>query len=558
MLSADLRTRIAAFGQKLSPLRRYLGPKRLAALAGALAALTHPPFGFLPGLLGYGLLLYVLNGDLGPKPLRRAFAVGFWAGFVYFLISCFWVAEAFLVDAETFGWMAPFAVMILPAMIAFFWGLFGIVYAQFAPKSGVKSLLCFAVWFCGFEMIRGWIFTGFPWNPAGAGWMAGSALSQMAALVGVYGLSLITVMAFASVAIIKPALGLKGYRPVMVAAGALLVCFAFGQYRLISTQITPSTTSVRLVQTNIGQEAKWTESEFSRIVRDYVTMTHATPKYAKWSATGADYGRRPDIVIWPEGALPASAEELFSASSWTSEVFARLLEPDQTLMMGVYRSDLDKGGNMVWRNTMLVIQQKAHETRIVAAYDKFKLVPFGEFLPFENLLTKIGVKNLVNIGDGFTPGDRTKAMTVDGIPSFLPLICYEGLFPTLDQSNYSFGKPDKRPQWIVNISNDAWFGPTSGPIQHLNLSAYRAIEQGLPMVRSTPTGISVVVDPLGRVIPSTKLGVGRASYIDVMIPKAVKLTTYGKFYVIYVIFISIFSLILLPYNTLLGRVKKTS
>jgi len=498
---------------RLRGLRRR--PRLMAALSGVLIGLAQPPFGFLPGLFGYALLLWVLEGDLGPKPKRLAFLLGWLAAFTYYLISCFWVAEAFLVDAQTFGWMAPFAVTLLPAGLGLFWGLFSVVYLWLKPK-GTRRFLFFAALFSAFEMFRGMALSGFPWDLSGATWKAGGAVSQTASVIGVYGLGFLTVAMFASPTVVRGGRGWKGFWPVIASAAVLTVCFTGGEVRLLTTRIGDTQTLVRLVQPAIGQRAKWTKGTFGTLFNAYVSMSQATPPAG---------GRAPDIIFWPEGALPMTLEDLFSADNWTAPVMSKLLQNNQTLIMGTSRADTDSHGGQIWRNSMMIMRRLNGRSEITGFYDKFKLVPFGEFTP--PILDALGFKALTHLDDGFTPGSRTQAVTFPGAPRFLPLICYEGIFPSLDMTQYHDAEDVRRPYFIVNISNDAWFGATSGPLQHLNLASFRAIEEGLPMIRSTPTGVSALVDPLGRVIRKSQLGLGERGFRDVLLPERVVPTFYS-------------------------------
>lgn len=495
-----------AKGQILPFMRRR--PRLLAILSGIGLALAQPPFCFLPGLLGYAVLMFALEQDLGPRPLRAAYFVGWLAGFFYFLISCFWVAEAFLVDARTYGWMAPFAATLLPAGIALFWGAFAVIYRWLATGvlAGQRSrFIVFALLFSIFEILRGTVMTGFPWDPSGATWKAGEAMSQTASLVGVYGLGLITVLIFSSAAAARDARTLKAAWPVVAGLALWIACFVFGEVRLATTKITATNTVIRLVQPNVGQRAKWTQGTFESLFNLYVTMSQSPPKAGH---------RSPDIIVWPEGALPVTADDLFAADTWTAPVMARLLNDNQSLIMGVTRQELDNQGRLVWRNSLLFLDKRDGNTVIEGAYNKNKLVPFGEFTPFADITNRLGMKALTHFDDSFTPGGPTKPVQYGSIPRTLPLICYEGIFPGLDKTAYrSFNDPN-RPKWIVNASNDAWFGLTTGPVQHLNLASYRAIEQGLPMVRSTPTGISGQIDPLGR-LTSGFIGLDNSGYVDI-------------------------------------------
>jgi apolipoprotein N-acyltransferase len=507
----------------LAPVVSFMGdprkrPRMLAALSGLLIALAQPPFGFLPGLLGYGLLLYALECHLGDWPKRTAFFMGWLAGFGYFFISCFWVAEAFLVDAETYGWMAIPAAMLLPAGIGLFWGLFALLYMKLHPQGWVRFVY-FAALFSLLEMTRGSVLSGFPWNPAGATWKAGGAMSQMAAYVGVYGLGFVTVLAFCSIGVVRRGRGASGYAPVLFGALVLAGCFAVGEARLKTTRITNTDYTIRYIQPAIGQEAKWDSNNFSHLFYAYIGLSKAPPQPGHHA---------PDLIIWPEGALPIMWEQLMDPKTGTLPDMADLLADNQSLFIGTSRQEgVTPAHRPVYRNSMLALQRQDGQTRVIGAYNKFKLVPFGEFTPYQDVLNPLGMSALTHFDDSFTPGERTKPYNFTGIPRVLPLICYEGIFPSLDMTRY---KPNDilRPRWIVNISNDAWFGPTTGPVQHLNLASFRAIEEGLPMVRSTPTGMSAVIDPLGRVVPGTSIGLNMAGYKDVNLPASASITAYAR------------------------------
>ncbi len=486
-----------------------LGRIGLALAAGAGAALAHPPFGFLPGLLGYALLMFLAERS---TTVRGGFWMGWLAGFAYFLTSCWWVAEAFLVNPAQ-AWMAPFAASLLPIGLGLFWGTATALYRRFLPD-GIKRVLFFTALFCLLEWLRGHLLTGFPWNPAGASWKAGSAMSQFAAVGGVYGLSLITVGAAAA---FGPLLG-AGQRKARVGSAVLGVLVLAGlmiggAMRLSQTRLELTGTLVRIVQADVAQESKWTPEAYRGIVDRYVNLT-ARP--------GASV---PDVIIWPEGALPASANDVFAAGAPEAQRIQRSLLPGQTLVVGLGRGEPhpDRPGEGRYFNSLMLVRNGGGPApEVVAAYDKYRLVPFGEFLPAGGLLGALGVRSLTHMPLDFSPGPRPAPIDIPGAPRAQPLICYESLYPGF--TNGAAG----RPGWIVNISNDAWFGRTSGPIQHLNLASYRAIETGLPLVRSTPTGVSAMIDPWGRVIGGQRLEPGESGVIDARLPRPTGITLYGR------------------------------
>ena len=488
----------------------------LALLAGALAALVHPPFGFLPGLIGYPLLMLLAERS---RTVRGALWMGWLAGFAYFLIGCWWVAEAFLVNPAQ-AWMAPFAASLLPAGVGLFWAGATALYRRIAPK-GVARVLVFAALFAVFEWLRGHVLTGFPWNPAGASWRAGSAMSQTASVVGVYGLGFVTVAAVSTLAVLRGE-GSRGARGAVVAAGlaTLVLLWGWGTHRLSTARVEASDTVVRLVQANVDQESKWTPEAYRGIVDRYVDLTARAP-----DPTGPTGGRRPDIILWPEGALPASADTVFGPGAAEGMAIADALQPGQILLMGLARGEADASapdGARYYNSLFALADEGGPGLRVAAVYDKYRLVPFGEYLPLGALMSSLGIRSLVHMPSDFSAGPRPGPLRLPGRPDVQPLICYESLYPGFTPGGAG------RPQWIANVSNDAWFGRTSGPRQHLNLAGYRAIETGLPMARATPTGISALIDPYGRILDGARLDPGQAGVVDAVLPKAGPPTLYGR------------------------------
>ena len=481
----------------------------LALAAGAGAALAHTPFGFLPGMLGYPLLMLLAERS---GSVRGAVWMGWLAGFAYFLIGCWWVAEAFLVNPAQ-AWMAPFAASLLPMGLGLFWAAATGMYRLFAPP-GVLRVLAFAALFGLSEWLRGHVLTGFPWNPAGAGWKAGSAASQFAAVAGIYGLGVVTV---AAVSAFGPLAVGGERRGRIVAAGlgavTLSALVVGGAVRLGQARLAFTDTTVRIVQADIDQDYKWSPDAYRSIVDRYINLT-AQPA-----------AERPDIVVWPEGALPATAADVFGDGSPDAAALARVLQPGQSLIMGLSRGQADataEGGARYFNSLFVLTDEGGPGLRIAAVYDKHRLVPFGEYLPLGALMSRLGVRSLVHVPADFSPGPWPAPITVPGAGRVQPLICYEGLYPGFTPGGRG------RPEWIVNISNDAWFGATSGPIQHLNLASYRAIETGLPIVRATPTGVSALIDPWGRVIGGARLDSGESGVIDARVPRPTEITVYGR------------------------------
>jgi apolipoprotein N-acyltransferase len=479
-----------------------------AILAGALAAVAFPPWGLMFGLFGWSLLFVLVDAQEGRGRVGRAFRLAWLAGTTYFLIGCWWVAEAFQVFPEV-AWMAPFAALLLGAGLGLFWGAAAAVYRRVAP-AGTRRAVVFAAILAMFEWLRGHVLTGFPWNLPGEAWLAGTPISQLAAWIGAYGLTFVTIAAFAAFGLLVRPGSWKHRAGVAIAAAVVLAgAWIAGSVRLMQAEVRPTRTVVRVVQPDVDQKDKWTKAEFQRIVTRYVNLT----------ARPGDLD--PTVVVWPEGALPIAFEDL--GETGVEEAVAGALKPGQVLLMGSIRSEVGKGGARRYYNSLHALVRDGEHLKPVAVYDKHRLVPFGEYMPGGALIPSLGIKALGNWSEGFDHGPRPGPIALPGMGQVQPLICYESLFPGLARNG------PRRPDWIVNISNDAWFGRTSGPIQHLNLASYRAIEQGLPIVRATPTGVSAVIDPWGRVLRDARLNPGASGAIDSHLPEPAGRTIYAAF-----------------------------
>jgi apolipoprotein N-acyltransferase len=484
-----------------------------AIAAGLAAALAHPPFGVLPGLLGYAVLLWLCD-QAGPR--RSAFFRGWLAGVAYFTVSTWWIGEAFFVDAADQAWMAPFAVAGMAAGLGLFWGAAAALYRTLAP-AGALRLLVFAGALSGCEWLRGHVLTGFPWDLPGETWRAGSAPSQLACVVGAYGLTWITLAVAAA-----PGLGIRSRGAQLAlasAAVALAGLYGFGAWRLAGAQPGPAPNApiVRVVQPDTPELAQYDAAAFANVLKRNLDLTRQPAV------------KRPDVIIWSEAGLPAALEDYLAPGSWTLAQIEAALQPGQTLITGGYRAEPAPPGayapdGLVYHNSLVALSRTAVGLTVTGLYDKHRLVPFGEYLPFDRELAPLGVKQLVHLGQGFTAGPPPRPISPPGVPTVQPLICYESLFPGF--THEAALRAGVRPAWIVNVSDDAWFGVTSGPWQHLNLASYRAIEEGLPMVRATPTGVSAVIDAYGRTLPGKQLNQHAYGVIDTPIPRVVPVTVF--------------------------------
>ncbi len=513
---------MSAAARRGDALRRWPGLV-LCAAAGAAAGLAHPPYGFPPGLLGFAAAVLLLDRADARRPLRSGFARGWAVGFGYLAVCTSWIGEPFFVDAAAHAWQAPFALLLTPGLIALLWGLAGLAHRVLAP-AGAGRVFVFASVVAVAEWLRGHVLTGFPWDLPGEAWRAGSAPSQAAALVGSYGLSWLTLAAAASPAAL---LGPGGRRAKLAAAsGGLAILgglYGYGEARLHAHPPAPAGQGVRLrlVQPDLPEPATVDEALVRSTLARYLALTRAPP------ASGAP---PPRLVVWPEGAIPGVAlDTLLAPGSTSSDLLVRALAPGQVLMMGGVRVE-PAADRVRYYNTLVALKRTGDDLRVAAFYDKHHLVPFGEYLPLQGLLTPLGLRKLISNPDDFDAGPPPRPIRLPlgdlAAASVQPLICYEALFPAIAE-----GAP--RAAWLVNISDDAWFGRHNGPWQHLNLASYRAIEEGLPLVRATPTGVSAVVDAYGRVTRDAAgrpnlLPPGRAGVVDAALPPPAPPTPYGR------------------------------
>ena len=483
------------------------GWRRIAAVfsAGVFSALALAPFYLLPLLLlGFSLLVFFLDdAAASSRPLRSAFFIGWQFGFGYFLIGLYWLGFSFFVQAEQFAWMAPFAIMGMPAFLASFTGAACSLSVRFWTN-GWPRIVAFAVAWSVFEYARGHVLTGLPWNLVGQSFAGLAAGGQLAAFFGAYGLSLLVLLIACLPALFGAANNqlLKGL--VLSGAAAMLV-FSIGAIRLAATpKDDHENVALRIVQPNIPQRKKidpnfwWENFEKQRALSENVS-----PAIEK------------TFVIWPENSVPV-LNEASDALNQLGEVLPR----NAVLVAGSVRRTRDERGIMRYYNAIAFIADTPAGRQAVGFYDKHHLVPFGEYLPLQGFLRAIGLAQLAPFDDGFTPGGGPTIVDLGG-PKFAPLICYEAIFP-----GQMHPKGD-RPEWLLTVTNDAWFGDTSGPRQHLDQARLRSIETGLPMARSANTGISAVIDGVGRY--RARLPLYEAGVIDAPLPKPIAPTLYARF-----------------------------
>ncbi|NDF12446.1 MAG: apolipoprotein N-acyltransferase [Proteobacteria bacterium] len=481
-------TRLSEALASLSLRKRY----GASFAVGALAVLALPPFYVFPVLLiAFPLLMEMLH-LAGSK--RQAFFTGWWFGFGHFVFGLYWIANSLLVDAVHFAWLIPFAVSLIPAVLAIYTGLFAVFMHRLRLNGWRRVLTAASLWVL-IEFARSYLFTGFPWNLIGYSWVVSDAVMQLASITGVWGLSLLAMLfALSPLLWMHRPQRLKGI--ILLLLPALVWCGGF--VRLSESGDPLTATTIRVVQANIKQEMKW-EGEY----RFKTFMQHVM--------ASVDHDLAPaDIIVWPETAVPFVLER----EQFIQDILRKMMPPESVVITGALHIEGDQADYSIW-NALYAVSARG---KVLGVYDKVRLVPFGEYVPFRTLLPF--VDKITYGSKDFSSGAGAKSLQVKGAGTFAPVICYEVIYPDgiIDEEN--------RPDWIVNITNDAWFGNSTGPYQHFAMARMRAVEQGLPLVRAANTGISGVFDAYGRVLARAPLN--HAGAIQMPLPKSLSATLYSK------------------------------
>jgi apolipoprotein N-acyltransferase len=464
-----------------------------AVLSGAVAGLALPPFDlWFLAVLGLAVSLQLLRVSCSG---RQAALVGWGFGSGYFAVGLHWIVEPFIVDADRYLWMAPFALVFITTGMALFWG--AAFWAAFRLSQGAKPLvsaLAWAVCLGTAEVLRSYILTGFPWALISQIWVQ-TDMIQWIRLLGPHGLTLATLLMVGSA---SSAFTVSGWlnRTALLLPISLLV----GGLYWISPdpQSQPIGPVIRLVQPNAPQHEKWN--------RDLIPMFFQ--RQIDFTAAATSTGRRPDLIVWPETAVSNLLENAGPAFDVIKDA-----ANGTPVVLGIQRRNAQQ-----FYNSMVLLDAQGE---LAGLYDKHHLVPFGEYIPFGSVLGKFGLHGFAaKEGGGYSAGPGPELLDLGALGRALPLICYEAVF----SQNVS-GAPE-RPDFLLQITNDAWFGGFSGPYQHLAQARMRAIEQGLPMIRVANTGISAMIDARGQIV--AQLGLGEAGFIDATLPVKLPPTVYAK------------------------------
>lgn len=480
--------------------RRYI----VAFLLGVGATLAFSPLYLLPLLfIGFSGLLLQIISCTGKK---QAFLTGWWFGFGHFTTGIYWITYALLTDAAQFGWLVPFAVFGIAGVLALYCAVVAWVTYIAPVKSIISKALILSLAWVVCEFARNYLLSGFPWNLVGYVWAISDATMQIASVTGIYGLGLLTVLVASSLAVFISSKPGRNIAFPVVMFGVFVLAGGWGYLRIDHAQDNyVDAVKLRIVQGNIEQKLKWLPGQREINLQKYINLTRRE---------GFDTITH---VIWPETAIPYALRQ---KNPELEELFRYVAPPHGVLLTGAMRLEEVEDDYNVW-NSLFAITQKG----IYSHYDKFHLVPFGEYIPLRAWLPD-AISKITQGPKDFSTGSGPKPLALPDGTTVLPLICYEGIFP-----QYVNGEVKEPYSWILNITNDAWFGVSSGPYQHFNMVRMRAVEQGTPLVRAANTGISAVIDPYGRVVSS--LALNRTGILDSPLPQKIGggtiYSNYGKF-----------------------------
>jgi apolipoprotein N-acyltransferase len=488
----------------LSGWRRY----GIAFLLGITAAAALPPVDLSPLLIvAFPGILWL---DEGSSCSSASFGLGYAFGFGFFVAGLYWISGALFVDIATFWWLVPIAVFGIPAVLSLYAGIVFLITniaSKYLRLSKTARIFGFAIAWTSAEWIRGHAFTGLPWNLIGSTWSGGFpgaiAVLQCVAWTGIYGLSFITVLAVSLLALVGvssrvPISARQRWAPAILAVLLVLIPGSWGALRLQMFPIADTKIWLRVVQPSIPQTMKWEPGAAERNLRRLLSLS------------GAPSAHSLTAIVWPEAATPF----LLERDATVRRKIAAIVPDKGYLITGALRGSPTLGPVVQMWNSIEVLNVAGD---IVARYDKAHLVPFGEYVPMRNFLS---LKKITAGSIDLSAGPGPHTITLAGLPPFAGAVCYEAIFPG------AIVNQQERPDWILNLTNDAWYGRSSGPFQHLASARTRTIEEGLPMVRVANNGISAVIDAAGRV--RGRINLDTIGYADFALPAPGGPTFYSR------------------------------
>ncbi len=462
-------------------------PSLLLMVSGALCALAFAPYHLqFFAVIGFSVLFYHLTTL---DKAKTAFWRGWLFGVGFNIANLYWIGNSFI--TVDLWYLAPLGMIIFPCLMAFFPAIVTSLTVKLT-SSNISRLFAFCLLCSLSDWLKGWVFTGFPWTLMGYIW--NETELQMTAYIGIYGLSALTIF-------IVSVIGSRSWRLIGTGVVMFACLWAGGHYRLSQYKLEETGVNLRIVQASISQKEKWQSIHFSDNLN-------------KWIALSTLPAERPlKAIIWSESSVPAFISEY----PGIRKNITTAIPPGGYIILGSPQKIINDDKSVQYRTSTLVLNETGD---ILARYDKSHLVPFGEYIPFKNV---VGFSKLTAGSENYSPGDGVKNIKLPNIPLFTPLICYEAIF------SGEVVPADKKPAWMMNQTNDAWYGESSGPHQHLNIVRVRAIEEGTPLIRSANNGISAVIDPMGQILH--RLELNEIGFIDFDLPKPLAtLTFFSKYH----------------------------
>ena len=459
---------------------------------GSITSLSLPPFNyFIINFFTFSLIfIFLIKKSKIHQNKKLFFLYGWLFGFGYFASSLYWISISLTFD-ENFKSLIPLTIFIIPGFLSIFFGLITHMFIIFKSEKIINSFLIFSLIFGVLEFLRGSILTGFPWNLIAYSFSNQSEILSITSVIGTYGFNLVCVSLFTS-----PALLVLRYSKVEVGTSiffliAFILFYFYGvnyENKFSKKKKEIYDYKIRVIGSNISLDRFYSSIDTASIIEELIKISN--PKL-----------KEKTIFVWPEGIFPGVYQEELSGYS---SIFDKNFSENHLLIIGT-NTQVENDVSKEFFNTLSIFDNKLD---LLDSYNKINLVPFGEFLPFERILKKIGLKSLTNNYQSFSKGEKREIINIkkkNFSIKILPLICYEIIYSGKIFSNNNF-------DLIVNISEDGWFGKSIGPKQHHNHSIFRAVESGKYVVRSSNNGIASIINPLGIIEQSVNFG--QSGYID--------------------------------------------
>jgi apolipoprotein N-acyltransferase len=494
---------------------------------GAISAFSLPPYNyFIINFITFTLFfIFIFNKKKISSNSRLFFGYGWFFGFGYFLSGLYWISISLTFD-QTFKFLIPFAIVLIPSFLALFYAIITYLFSIFYSKKVVVSFLTFSILFGTIELVRGFIFTGFPWNLIAFSFSDNTNFIQILSIIGTYSFNLICISLFISPALLilrKSKNEILAFIFFIVIAISFLIFGTIRNNQIDLVKKNKHDYIIRVISPNISLDSFYSNKDELKIINELISLSN--PK-----------DNQPTIFLWPEGIIPDSyLKDMKKYENLFSENFSK----NHLIIMGV--KDLDNKNNKdLYFNSLAVFDNKLN---LIKSYNKVNLVPFGEFMPFENFFKLIGIGTVTNNHQSFSRGLDRKPLNIKSSRfniSLLPLICYEIIYSGKLSRNNNF-------DYIINISEDGWFGDSIGPKQHFSHSIFRSIESGKYIIRSANNGISAIINPTGIVEKQVKFG--NAGYIDFTESKVLKSTVFARHgNIIFIILILLYIFLIFSFN----------